>query len=142
MSFVSLFKVIKLFIPDLKKLFWIAASVADAANVSPNGIKALYFEALNTFSIKSKAVYINISGSLPKNLSDCLILCNWVLDNFILANELFGKAFRSFDTFVLENNNLCGKLVWSLESSITFDEKSKVTWVPILVFGFNLLSCK
>ena len=37
------------------------------------------------------------------------------------------------------NNNLCGKLVLSLESPITFDKRFKVTSIPILITGFNLL---
>ena len=39
-------------------------------------------------------------------------------------------------------NNLCGKLVFSLEQPITFDERFKVTSVPFLVPNFNLLSCE
>ena len=36
-----------------------------------------------------------------------------------------------FQTYVSVNKNLCGKLILSLESSITFDERFKVTSVPI-----------
>ena len=38
--FVSLLEIIYVVIPDPKVLFWIVASVADAAAVNPNGIKA------------------------------------------------------------------------------------------------------
>ena len=49
-------------------------------------------------------------------------------DNFILADELFGKALRSFETCALVNNNLCGKLFSSLESPAE---------LPFLIPGFN-----
>ena len=43
------------------------------------------------------------------------------------------KTLRILETSVLvNNNNLCGKLVWLLESPIAFDERIKVTSVPIL----------
>ena len=46
-------------------------------------------------------------------------LCIWVY-NFILAEESFAKALRDFETCVLVNNNLCGKLFSSLESPTAF----------------------
>ena len=49
------------------------------------------------------------------------------------------KPFGSLETCV-SVNNLCGKLVSSLEQPITFDERFKVTSVPFLVPDFNLLS--
>ena len=49
-------------------------------------------------------------------------------DNFILAEELFAKASQSFETCVLINNNFCGKLLSSLESSTTFDRSFKVAY--------------
>ena len=63
-------------------------------------------------------------------------------DNFILADELFGKVLRSFETCVLVNNNFYGKLFSSLESPATFDEVLKVTSLSFLIPGFNLLSCE
>ena len=75
-----------------------------------------------------------------KILLNCLILCNLVFDNFILADELFAKALRSLKIGLLVNNNLCGKLFLSLESPTKFDESFKVTSVFIL--DFNLLSCE
>ena len=72
--------------------------------------------------IKGNPVFSNGPESLPKNPPDCPISCNWVFDNFILAEELFAKALWSFETCVLVNNNLWEKLFWSLESSTTFDE--------------------
>ena len=71
---------------------WIAASVADTAAVNPNGIKMLLANGLSTFHIKGKLVFSNGLKSLPKNPPACPIFYNWVIDNSILANELFAKA--------------------------------------------------
>ena len=68
-------------------------------------------------------------------------LCKWVFDNFILADEPFAKALRNFETCVLINKNLCGKLFSSLESPIIFEEIFKVTSVPFCMPDFNLSSC-
>ena len=38
-----------------------------------------------------------------------------------------------FETSVSINNNLCGKLVSSLEFPITFDERTKVISVPFFI---------
>ena len=57
-------------------------------------------------------------------------------EDFLLADELFVKALRMLETCVIVNKYLCGKLVPSLESPTTFDErfkdkmKDKVTSVP------------
>ena len=48
---------------------------------------------------------------------------------FILANEPFAKALWRFETCVLVNNNLWGKLYSSLESPTKFDEIFEVTSV-------------
>ena len=62
------------------------------------------------------------------------------MENFILADEPFAKALQIFENFVLVNNNLCGKLVSSLELPIRFDERFKVTSVPFFIADLNLLS--
>ena len=59
-----------------------------------------------------------------------------------MADKPFGKAWRIFETCVLVNKNLCGKLVSSLELAIKFDERFKVTSVPFFVADFNLLGCE
>ena len=41
---------------------------------------------------------------------------------------------------MLVNNNLCGKLVLSLELPFKFDERFRVTSVPFFIADFNLLS--
>ena len=67
--------------PDSNIFLWIAATIADAATaVDPNGIKTLLANILSTFSIKGNPVFSNGLKSLPKNPSDCAILCNWVFD--------------------------------------------------------------
>ena len=47
------------------------------------------------YSNKGNAVFSNGPKSLPKNPPDCLILCNWVFDNFVLADELLTKTKTS-----------------------------------------------
>ena len=44
----------------------------------------------------------------------------------------FAKALRSFETCVSVNNNLCGKLVLSLEFPMKFNERFKFALVPFL----------
>ena len=58
--------------------------------------------------------------------------------NFVLANEQFAKDLWSFETYVLFNNSLCGKLFSLLESSTTFDERFKAISVPYFIPNFNL----
>ena len=56
--------------------------------------------------------------------------------------ELFTKALGSFETCVLVNNNLCGKLFSSFESPTIFDEICKVTSILFFIPNFHLLSCE
>ena len=56
----------------------------------------------------------------------------------ILADESFAETFRSLENCVSVKNNLCGKLVSSLESSVTFDQKYKVTLLPFFIPDFKL----
>ena len=104
-SFISSFESINVVIFDQKMFLWIAAYVTDAAAINPNGIKMLLATGLSTFTFKGKPLFSNGSRSPWRNPPDCTILDNWVLDKFILANELFAKALQSFETFVLVNNN-------------------------------------
>ena len=41
-----------------------------------------------------------------KNSPDCIILGNWVFENFILADEPFAKASWIFETCLSVNNNV------------------------------------
>ena len=53
------------------------------------------------------------------------------------------KALRKFQTCISVNNNLCGKLVSSLESPIIFAEIFiEVTSFSFFIIDFNLLSCE
>ena len=117
------------------KHFCVNSSVADAAAVNPNGIKTLLANGLSTFPIKGNPVFSNGPKSLPKSPPDCLVLCNWVFDNFVLANEPFQKFYEALK-FV------CEKVFSSLESPTTFDEILKVTSVLFFIPYFHLLSCK
>ena len=87
---------------------------------------------LDNFFTKGKPAFSNDIKSLPRNLSHCTILDNWVFDNFILTDELFAETLQSLGTYVLDNNNLCEKLVSWVELSITFGERFKVTLVQFL----------
>ena len=53
------------------------------------------------------------------------------------STELFTKALRSHEICVSNNSQLCGKLVSSLESPITFDERFKATLVTFFICDFN-----
>ena len=78
---------------------------------------------------------------LIANPPHCIILENWVFEKFILADEQFAKALRIVQTCVGVNNNLCGKLVLSLEFLIKFsifDERFKFTSVPFFIPDFSL----
>ena len=121
-SSISWLEIIKVANPAPKIFLGIAASVADAAAVNPNGIKTLLAYGLSTFPIKGNPIFNSVPKSLPKDPPYSSILCNWVFDNFILAEELFGKALWGLETCVLVNNNFWAKLFSSLESPIMFDE--------------------
>ena len=127
------FEIISEFLPDPKTFLRIAVVVAGAAAVNPSGIKTLLTNDFSTFLIKGKPVFDNDPKILPKIPPDCPILWNWVFDNSILADELFAKALPNLKTCVLVNDNLCRKLVLSLELPATFDERFKVTSVPFFV---------
>ena len=64
------------------------------------------------------------------------MLDSWVFKNFILVVEPFAQSLRVSQTFVLVNNDLCGKLASVLESSMIFEEISKVTSVPFFIPEF------
>ena len=83
-----------------------------------------------------------MSGGPNGNPPNCTCLDNRVFENFKLANEPFAKVLRIFETCVLVNNNLCGKLISSLEFLFKFDERFKVTSVLFLIPDSKLLSCE
>ena len=137
LPFISSFKIIVLK-PDPHIFLRIAAFFANDAAVNPNGIKTILTNGLSTFPIKGNPVLSNAPKSLPRNPPDYPILCNWVFDSFILAEELFAKALWSFKTCVLIYKNLWRKLFSSLESPTTFEEFFKDTSVPFFIPCFNL----
>ena len=100
-SFIYSFEIITAVIANPKIFFWIAASVADAPVVNLNVIKALFANGFGTIFIKGNPVFSNGPKTLRRNLHDCPILCNWVVDNFILADETFSNALRRFETCLL-----------------------------------------
>ena len=59
----------------------------------------------------------------------------------MLSGKTFAKTLQIFQTCVLLDNRLCGKLVSSLEFPIKFDGRFKVTLVPFFIPDFNFLSC-
>ena len=75
---------------------WIAALVPDAAAVNASCIETLLANGLSTFLIRGNPVFSNGPKSLPKNPPDCPILCNWVFESFILADEPFATALQIF----------------------------------------------
>ena len=50
-SFISLFEIINVVMPDPKTFFRIAASIADATAINPNDIKTILANDLSTFFI-------------------------------------------------------------------------------------------
>ena len=63
-------------LPDPNIFLWIAASVADAAVLNLNGIKTFLASGLSRYSSKVNRFFSNDPEMLPKNPSDCPILCN------------------------------------------------------------------
>ena len=68
-----------------------ATSAADDAAVNPINLNTLLANGLSTFFIKGKTVFSNGTKRLSSNSPHCPILCSWVFDNSILAEELFAK---------------------------------------------------
>ena len=75
-SFISSLEIINIVKPDPDIFLSIAASVANAATINPNGSKAFLANVLSTFSIKGYPVFSNSPKSLPKNPADYPILCS------------------------------------------------------------------
>ena len=63
-------------------------------------------------------------------------LCKWVFDDFMLAEELFAKSFRSLETCVLI-------IIYEENYSRHYDHQQhlmKVTSVPFFIPDFDFLS--
>ena len=76
--------------------FWIAASVADAAEVNPNGIETLLVKGLSIFFIEGNRILSNGARNSPRNPPDCTILGSCVFDNLILANDFFSEVSQTW----------------------------------------------
>ena len=81
---------------------------------------------LITLVTKYKPVFGKSPITIPRNPLNYTILDSYVFKSFILADEPFVKALRVLATCALIKNNLCGTLVSSLDSLVTFDERFKV----------------
>ena len=66
--FICSLEIIKVVKPDPNIFSWTAASVANAAAVTPNCIKTLLVIGLSTFPIKGNSVFSNGPKCLSKNL--------------------------------------------------------------------------
>ena len=73
-SSIFSFAIIYAVFPDAKIFFWIAASAAVAAAVSPNGIKTLLVNGVNAFFINGKPIVINGLWKLRNPPSGLVIL--------------------------------------------------------------------
>ena len=93
-SFISSLEIINAVLPDPKVFIWIAAPVDDTTAVYLNGIKMPLANGLSTLPIKGILFFSYGPKSVPKNPCDCPIPCIWVLDSFILAEELFANALK------------------------------------------------
>ena len=98
--------------------------------------------------INATVPYLNIFLWIAASVADAsavnpnCILCNWDFDNFILADEQFGKPLWSLEACLLVNNDLGSTLVSSLDFPINFHEIFKVYSVPFFIPHFHLWSCK
>ena len=109
--------------------------MADAAAVRPsmlNGLIAYFHKGNQDFNNSAKNL---------KNLP-FYILVNCAFGKLISVDVWLAKALRVFATFLLVNNNLCGKLASSSGLPIIFDDNLKNTSVPFFIADFNLLSCE
>ena len=73
-----------------------------------------------------------------RNCPDCTVLDNWVLNNYILADE----SLRISDPCLLVTNSLCKKLVSPLESQSYSRNVLQLDFVLVFVTDFNLSSCE
>ena len=95
MSFISSLEIVNVALSDPKIFLGIVTSFAAAAAVNPNGIKTFLANGLSIFFIKDNPIFGNCPKSVPKNHPDCLILWNWIFDNFILVDEHLQKLYEA-----------------------------------------------
>ena len=85
-------------------LFWISASIAEAAAVIPNGAKTFFAKGIATF-INGPVNLLNNDLKNPRNL---IILEIWALERFKSVYILLLNAFLSFVFCLVVTNNSCG----------------------------------
>ena len=95
----------------------------------------LFANGLIAFYISGNPVFSNRPRSLPRNPSNSIILDIWVFNNLISVDDLLAKPLRRFETCLLVNNSLWGKLVSS--SLIKFDNNLKTTSVSFFYWEFD-----
>ena len=107
MSFISSFEIIDVVIPEPCIFFWIPALVGDAAAVTHDGAKILFF--------KETAIFINgpyiLLYNAPKKLPGWIISDICILDSFISASMLLSNAFLNFIFRLVVYKNSWGNLV-------------------------------
>ena len=85
--------------------------------LSSSFLASIFIDSLSTDFINDETPSIVFLAESPLNkkegkiLPDCIILDNWVFENFILADEPFVKVLKIVETCVSVNNNLSEKLV-------------------------------
>ena len=67
-----------------------------------------------------------------------IVLDSWVLDNLTLANELFAKVLRKFETCFSITNSLWGKPVSLFLLTIIFADSLRVTPAPLWIKWFYI----
>ena len=91
--------------------------------------------------VKSLTIFVNSKATFDKILPkrgmswitfspNFTMLDSWVFAIFIWTDELLAKAIQSLETYVLVDNNLCGKLV---RFTNQFNERVKVTSVKFFL---------
>ena len=135
MSSISLFDIINVAVLwlDLNTCLCIPAPAADAARVNPNGPKTLLDNGSITFFINDNPALSNGLRRLPRNPTNSKL---HIIDKYL------AKSLQRFETYLLVNRILWGKLVLSLKLPIILDGSLKTTSNIFFIAYFNLLSCE
>ena len=73
--------------------------VADTVAVNCNGIKKLLANGVSRIFINNNLVCGNGTRLLPRDTPDCAILDIQFFDDFVLADELIAKVYKSLKNF-------------------------------------------
>ena len=97
-------------------------------------MKCFFTDSRRYLLFSTKSIHIVFGVVLSDSVSsmkgrinppNCTILDTWVFYNFTLAVKFFPKVLGSLAASASVCNDLCGKLISSLESSLAFDEVFK-----------------